>query len=183
MSAGWSRASEGCSAAGSSKPAPPAPDPGHPRRGGAKGLSRANKGGGHGGRDGLAVPRLWYAPGTGGSPVVALPCGMRADQTCLALFFFLHLGGQTRSRRSAHISGTRLARVSRSRRPALLRNQKKGRKNMGRTQHHPKTQVVVPIIGLIPVAVRTARVVSIVVPGTAAHDLPDRLTGCRHPAA
>jgi hypothetical protein len=102
---------------------------------------------------------------------------MRADQTCLALFFFLHLGGQTRSHGSARIPGTRPAQVPRSRRPALRRDQKKGWKNVGRTQHHPKTQVVVPIVGLIPVAVRTARVVWIVVPGAAAHDLPDRLTG------
>ena len=54
---------------------------------------------------------------------------------------------------------------------------------MGRTQHHPKTEVVVPVVGLIPVAVSTARVVPIVVPGAAAQDLPDRLAGCCHPAA
>ena len=59
-----------------------------------------------------------------------------------------------------------------ARRPALRRDQKKGQKNVGTTQHHTKTQVVVPVVGLIPVAVRTARVVSRVVPRTAAHDLP-----------
>ena len=59
-----------------------------------------------------------------------------------------------------------------ARRPALWRDQKKGRKNVGRTQHHPKTDVVVAIVGLIPVAVGTAGVVVIVVPRAAAHDLP-----------
>ena len=59
-----------------------------------------------------------------------------------------------------------------ARRPALWRDQKKGRKNVGRTQHHPKTDVVVAIVGLIPVAVGAADVVSIVVPRAAAHDLP-----------
>ena len=39
----------------------------------------------------LAVPRLHYAPGAGNAPHLALPCGTRADQTCLALFFFLRL--------------------------------------------------------------------------------------------
>jgi hypothetical protein len=52
-------------------------------------------------------------PGAGDAPDVALPFGTRADQTCLALFFFLHLGGQTCSSGSAHISGTQPARESR----------------------------------------------------------------------
>jgi hypothetical protein len=56
--------------------------------------------------DGLAVPWLDYLPGAGDAPVVALPHGTRADQTCLALFFFLRLGGQNHSRGSARISGT-----------------------------------------------------------------------------
>ncbi len=65
------------------------------------------------------------------------------------------------------------------RRPALERDQKKGRKNMGRTQHHPKADIVVAIIGMVVVAVGTARVVSMVVERTAAHDLsrpPDRMS-------
>ncbi len=58
------------------------------------------------------------------------------------------------------------------------RNQKKVQKDMGRTQHHPKPQIVVPVVGLIPVAVGTARVVPIVVERATAHDLsgpPDRV--------
>jgi hypothetical protein len=55
--------------------------------------------------------------------------------------------------------------------PAVWRDQKKGQKNVGTTQHHSKTLVVVPVVGLPPVAIRTARVVSMVVPRTAAHDL------------
>jgi len=51
------------------------------------------------------VPWLDYLPGAGDAPDVALPHGTRADQTCLALFFFLRLGGQNRSRGSARISG------------------------------------------------------------------------------
>jgi hypothetical protein len=41
-----------------------------------------------------------------------MPCGVRADQTCLALFFFLRLGGQIRLRESTRIFGMRPARVS-----------------------------------------------------------------------
>ncbi|MGH8578850.1 MAG: hypothetical protein ACREVK_01555 [Gammaproteobacteria bacterium] len=59
------------------------------------------------------MPRFVYAPGAGDAPAVALPCGVRADQTGLALFFFLRLGGQTRLRGSARISGTLPARVYR----------------------------------------------------------------------
>lgn len=61
----------------------------------------------------LAVPRLHYAPGAGNAPHVALPCGTRADQTCLALFFFLRLGRRTRLRQSTCIAGTQAARVRR----------------------------------------------------------------------
>ena len=66
-----------------------------------------------------------------------------------------------------------------ARRPASRRNQKKGRKNVGRTQHHPKTDVVVAVVGVIPVANGTARVVPVVVPRAAAHELsrpPDRMS-------
>jgi hypothetical protein len=56
---------------------------------------------------------LRYAPGAGDCPGVALPCGLRADQTCLALFFFLRLGRQSRLRESAGISGIQPARVCR----------------------------------------------------------------------
>ena len=60
----------------------------------------------------------------------------------------------------------------------MRRNQKKGLKNVGKPQHHPKTHVVVAIVGVIPVAIRTTRVVSIVVPRATAKDLsglPDRV--------
>jgi len=40
-------------------------------------------------------------------PRAALPCGLRADQTRLALFFFLRLGRRIRAGGSAGISGTR----------------------------------------------------------------------------
>ena len=64
------------------------------------------------------------------------------------------------------------------RRSTLQWNQKKGWKNVGRTQYHTKTDIVVAIVGLIPVAIGTARVVPIVVERAAAHDLsrpPDRM--------
>ena len=67
----------------------------------------------NGGRDGLAAPWFDYLPGAGDAPAVALPRGMRTDQTCLALFFFLRLGGQNHLRGSARISGTWSARVHR----------------------------------------------------------------------
>ena len=66
-----------------------------------------------------------------------------------------------------------------ARRPALRRNQKKGRKNVGRTQHHPKTAIVIPIARVIPVTVGAAGVVSMIVPRAAPHDLsrlPDRVS-------
>ena len=47
-----------------------------------------------------------------------------------------------------------------------------GGKNVGRPQHHPKTDVVVPVVGVIPVAVGAPGVVAIVVPRAATHDLP-----------
>jgi hypothetical protein len=71
------------------------------------------KGAGNGGCADLAVPMLLYAPGAGGAPGAALPLGKRADQTCLALFFFLHLGRQIQHSGSAGISGTRSAQVPR----------------------------------------------------------------------
>ncbi|WP_300452810.1 hypothetical protein [Accumulibacter sp.] len=52
------------------------------------------------------MTRFFYAPGAGDAPVIALPRGTRADQTGLALFFFLRLGGPTRWRGSARIAGT-----------------------------------------------------------------------------
>ena len=42
---------------------------------------------------------------------------------------------------------------------------------MGRTQHHTKAQIVVAVVWAIAVAVGTARVVTVVVPRAAAHDL------------
>ena len=62
------------------------------------------------------------------------------------------------------------------RHPALQRNQKNGEKYVGRTQHHPKPQIVVAIVGLIPVAIGAARVVMVVVPRAAANEL-SRLPG------
>jgi hypothetical protein len=39
--------------------------------------------------------RLHYAPDASDAPILTLPASysVRADQTCLALFFFLRLGG------------------------------------------------------------------------------------------
>ena len=95
-------------------------------------------------------------------------------QTCLALFLFLHLGGQTRSRGSARISGTRPARVSRRVVPPCGETRRRGRRTWAQRNTTRKPLVIVPVVGLIPVAVRTARVVSMVVPRTAAHDLSRR---------
>jgi hypothetical protein len=63
-------------------------------------------------------------------PLLALPCGLRADRTCLALFFFLHLGRQTGPCRSDRISGTHPERRSRRVVPPRGRDQKKGEKNV-----------------------------------------------------
>jgi hypothetical protein len=60
---------------------------------------------------------------------------MRADQTCLALFFFLRLGRQIRSRGSTCISGTPPARMPRHAAPPERRDQKKG----GRTWEERNT--------------------------------------------
>jgi len=49
---------------------------------------------------------------------------------------------------------------------------------VGRT-HHPKTDIVVAIIGIVPVAVRGARIVWIIVPGTAAQH-PRFVAGTPH---
>jgi hypothetical protein len=123
---------------------------------------------------------LRYAPGAGNCPAVALPCGVRADQTCLALFFFLRLGRQSRlTRIDRHFRNTTGTGVHRRAVPPRRRNQKKGRKNVGRTQHDPKTAIVIPIARVIPVAVGAAGVVSMIVPRAAPHDLsrlPDRMS-------
>ena len=47
-----------------------------------------------------------------------------------------------------------------------------GRKNVGRPQHHSKSEIGVPIVRFVPVADRTARVVRVVVPRAPAHHLP-----------
>ncbi len=106
-----------------------------------------------------------------------------ADQTCLELFFFLHLGRQNRYSRSTGISGTLSEGDFYSVARPIRHGQKKGRKNVGRTQHQTKPYVVIPVVGLIPVAVGAARVVSLVVERTAPHDLsrpPDRMFPSGH---
>lgn len=110
-------------------------------------------------------------------PHVALLCSLRADQTALALFFSLRLGRQTRWRGSARHCWSATDTAVPARRPTPWRDQKKEQENVGRTQRHPKADVVVAVVGLIPVAIGAARVVSVVVPRTAARHLsraPDR---------
>jgi hypothetical protein len=59
-----------------------------------------------------------------------------------------------------------------TRRPALRQDQKKGADEHG--ANHPKTVVVVAVVWIVPVAIRCARVVLIVVPRAAAQHLPER---------
>ena len=127
--------------------------------------------GGHGGHRPGRAPICVYARRRR-CPSCRPPLRATRGPDGLALFFFLRLGGQTRLRGSAGISGTQPARVYPARRPASWRDQKKGQRNMGRTQHYPKTDVVVAVVGLIPVAVSTARILTIVVPRAAAQHLP-----------
>ena len=63
-------------------------------------------GAGNGGRKSLAVPRFAMRPARAVPPMPPRLGGLRADQTCLALFFFLRLGAQTRFRASERIAGT-----------------------------------------------------------------------------
>jgi len=125
-------------------------------------------GAGNGGRDGLAVPRLEYAPGAGDAPFrhalrrargpdlsgVVLPSPRRPNSLARIDPHF------------RNASGTSVP----ARRSAAWRDQKKGRKNVGRPQYHPKPDVVA-VVWLIPVAIGAAGVISVVVERAAAHDL------------
>ena len=114
--------------------------------------------------------------------------GQRPELPCLAAC--------ARTRRIWRCSSSFAAagRSTRADRPALLERNRygctgapsraaagpeKGAEERGRTQHDPKTDVVVAIAGMIPGAVGTARVVMVIVPRAAAHDLsrpPDRMS-------
>ena len=125
------------------------------------------------------TPGLLYMPDTSSLPL--LLCGLNrpcADQTCPALFFFL------RRRPEAVTAGhfwNRTAHGDAASRPCRRRtSQKKGQKSMGRN-HTPKTDIVVRIVRVVPVAVGSAQIRCIrIVPRAAAHapGLPDRpMTG------
>ena len=47
-------------------------------------------------------------------------------------------------------------------------------KSPGRTQHQPKADIIVSIVGMVPVADRTADVAGLIVPRTAARVAPAR---------
>ena len=109
-------------------------------------------------------PALRPARGPDGSGAVLLPSPRPAKPL---------------SRVGRHFRNTR-GMVMPARRSARRRNQKKGRKNMGRTQQHAKTDVVIAVVRVIPVADATARIVPVIVPRAAAHDL-SRLPGRMSP--
>lgn len=116
-------------------------------------------------------PRLGYVPGASDAPVsLCVSACARTRRAWRCSSSFASAAQPARADRAALPEAHRLS--NRPRRPATARSQKKGQKNVGRPQHHPKSDVVVAIVRLIPVAVRTARVVRVVVPRAPAHHLP-----------
>ena len=125
------------------------------------------------------VPRLCYAPGAGNAPVMPCLAGCARTRPVWRCSSSFASAGKPAYRESAGIAGTRAALECRRTAPPSRRDQKKGLKNVGRTQHHSKPKIVVVVVGLVPVANGTARVVPMVVPRTTAHDLsrlPDRVS-------
>ena len=100
---------------------------------------------------------------------------MRADQTCLALLPSPP-PAKPLTQIDRHFRNTRGTDVP-AHRPASRRNQKKGLKNVGGTQHHPKADIVIAVARVIPVAVGAAGEVPIDVPRTAPHDPPNIIPG------
>ena len=89
-----------------------------------------------------------------------------------------------RLRASNCIAGAQPTREPRSAVPQESAKPEEGSEERGRTQHHTETHIVVAIVRVIPVAIRTARVVSMIDPRAAAQNLsrpPDRMlaTGLR----
>jgi hypothetical protein len=76
------------------------------------------------------MPDIMYAPGAGDAPSRPACDGLRADQTRLALFFFLRLNGQTMPGMVGPHFWSARGPGSPLRRPACGPGQKKGRKNM-----------------------------------------------------
>ncbi len=53
------------------------------------------------------MPQVVYMPHASDAPRFALPCGVRRDQTCLALFVLSRLGQQTRKGVGRHFWNAR----------------------------------------------------------------------------
>lgn len=53
------------------------------------------------------MPQIVYPPDASDAPRFALPCGVRIDQTCLALFILSRLGRQTRKGVGRHFWNAR----------------------------------------------------------------------------
>ena len=108
-------------------------------------------------------------------PSIATSC---ADQTCLALFLSLRLGTETPQLRcdialhcwNAHPMQA-CGRTVNAANTFFAFTRRRGSKNMGRPHCHPKPDVVVTVVGVIPVAVGAARVVIVVGPRAAAQNL------------
>ena len=106
----------------------------------------------------------------------ALACAVIATQKAPG---FLHAGafeintaGGRRQRHATNHRRTQLTVVDRACRQLVMLWY------VGRTQH-PKTDIVVAVVGIVPVAVRGARILWIVVPGAAAQH-PRVVAGTSH---
>ena len=127
--------------------------------------------GGHSGFCNQAMPSLLYAPGAGDALCRPALAGLRADQTIPALFLSLRLGATAVA--GAHFrNGLARVRTPPSHPCKHECDQKKGQTNMGRRNHHPKTEVTVAGRWHKPVAAGRARVVGIVEPPATAHHAP-----------
>ena len=119
------------------------------------------------------MARFEYAPGTGDAPNRPTCARTRPVWRCSSSFASADKPVETnRPALPEHDQEDVL-----SHRHTRKHDQKKGQKNVGRTQHHTKPQIVVAVVGVIPVAIGTAGVVLRIVPRAAAHDLsrlPDR---------
>jgi hypothetical protein len=120
-----------------------------------------------------------YAPGAVWSTLWTLTalssaapsCGLlRADQTCLALFLFLHLNPANLTALKAQgIFGAQHHMVRACAAAQHVVQPEEGAKEYGRAHHNAKTLIVISILRVIPVAVGAANPVLIVVPRAAPH--------------
>ncbi len=139
---------------------------------------------------GLAVPRLFYAPGAGdalrftfaGGPCHAACARTRPVWRCSSSFAWAGQVARWPLKLHCWSEGwhgwCQLAATATPPKPEgrghAAGARKRGLKNMGRTQHHTEAQVVVAVAGAVVVAIATTRVVRGVVERTAAHDLSRR---------